>query len=64
MLKGLIMNIEGVGVGLVIGLVMLFFIGMTAAISSDQTENKIASSCDLSQHVVINDKAYKCELMK
>ena len=58
------MHIEGVGVGLVIGLVMLFFIGMAAAISSDQTENKIALSCELSDHVVINDKAYKCELLK
>ena len=58
------MDIEGVALGFSCSLVVLFFMGITSAISVSNIENKISLSCELSQHVVINDKAYKCELMK
>jgi hypothetical protein len=64
MIKGLVMDIEGVGVGFSVSLVILFFMGITAAVSASSIEHEIALSCEISGHVVINDKAYKCELMK
>ena len=58
------MDIEGVSVGVGASLIILFFIALACLIATTKIENKIASSCELSQHVVIDDKAYKCELLK
>ncbi len=64
MVKGLFLVIVDVGVGVGASLFILFFIALASLIATTKIENKIASSCELSGHVVINEKAYKCELMK
>ena len=49
--------------GFIISLVCVVFILVAGRLSRISTQNDIVSSCELSGHVVIGKKAYRCELI-
>ena len=52
-----------VAVGFGIGLLFVLILAFMSFASALQAEKDIASSCELSGHVVIRDKAYECKLI-
>ena len=55
---------EDFGAGIGLTLIAVIVVSLATFIASDRRGNEIAGSCELSGYVVINDKAYKCELIK
>jgi hypothetical protein len=57
------MDFEGVYVGFVGALVFIVMMAIASFVSEVNTQKDIALSCELSKHVVISEKAYRCELI-
>jgi hypothetical protein len=58
------MDTEDALAGFVVALLLILILWFVSIISKDEIQSNIALSCEISNRVVINDKAYKCELLK
>jgi hypothetical protein len=50
--------------GFILGIIIMLVVLIITSLSINIAKTNIAHSCELSGHIVIDSKAYKCELIK
>jgi hypothetical protein len=57
------MDMDKVETGFIVGIVIVILVVFSSFVAKGSIKKDITQSCELSGHVVIRDKAYKCELI-